>query len=187
VLFRSSGVQPPAAPAGKLIEDWMTEIVDGPKGIDAMRTISPWFFADGKGGGDPKIPSGEAPLMLDWIVARIYGRPLIKYTESLTLGRCFSEIDAGRAVVLRTILTPEGHIVAMVGYTMDDIPENSDPARVQPNYTGVIVRDSWGNFNTGYADQNGNNVELSLLTFINHVRIPGQPQKAGHVIVQEAL
>lgn len=183
VALSASGVQPPKAPAGKLIEDYMTELVDGPDGIDAMRTISPWFFADGKGGGEPKIPPGEAPLMLDWIVKRVYGKPLIKYTETLTLQRALSEIDAGRAMVLRTILVPNGHLVAMVGYTTGDESVGSPGAGV----TGIVVRDSWGNFNTGYEDHDGNNVVLSLLTFINHVRVPGQPQKAGHVIVQEAL
>jgi hypothetical protein len=181
VALEASGVRSPQVPMGMLVEDYMTMIVDGAEGIEAMRKICPWFFADKKGGGEPSIPPGEAPLMLDWIVQRVYGKPYLKYTETLTLQRCLAEIDAERAVVLRTILVPDGHLVAMVGYTADDEP--GGPRGV----TGVVVRDSWGNFNSGYEDQNGNNVVLSLLTFANHVRVPGQPMKAGHVLAQEVL
>ena len=182
VALEASGVRPPATPDGYLIEDYMTFTVDGPEGVEAMRTLSPWFFPGGKGEGDPIIPPGEAPLMLDWVVNRVYGRPLLKYTETLNLNRSLSEIDDGRAVVLRTILVPNGHIVAMVGYSMGD-----ESAGYGDSVIGIIVRDSWGNFNSGYEDHNGNNIPLSLATFIHYVRVPDHPIKAGHVIVQEAL
>jgi hypothetical protein len=161
-------------PAGKRPEDYMTELGDSPTGVDAMRGLCPWFF-DAR--GMATIPPMEAPLMLDWVVQEVYGRALIKY-ETVQLSSLINGIDNGRAAILRTIFTPEGHIIALVGYEAVD-----DVGGQLGQVTGLIIRDPWGDVNSGYANHNGDGVLIPLSIFMSKVRAPDQASKECHLVV----
>jgi hypothetical protein len=163
-----------ALPAGKRPEDYLTEFGDGPEGVAAMRQKCPWFF-DAK--GNATIPPMEAPLMLDWVVQQTYGQALIQY-QTVQLSVFVAGIDNGRASILRTLFTPEGHIVALVGYEATD-----DVGGAAGQVTGLIVRDPWGDVTTGYVNHNGDGVVIPLDFYIAKVRELGQSAKDAHLVI----
>jgi Peptidase_C39 like family len=164
------GVNNDVAGAPKLTPvDFLTRLGDSSTAVEAMRSISPWFFAEGK----PTVRPPEAPLMLDWIASAAWGGTPSKYSEEITAETIRTQIDAGRAVVLRTLFTTSGHIVTAVGYEDDDATEK---------ILSIVVRDPWGNPVDYEGDKNGNEVPIPLDFFLAKVRIPGSPLKAGHLI-----
>jgi hypothetical protein len=158
-------------PAGKQPEDFLTELGDSPEAYAEMRSRCPWFF---DASGKALVRPPEAPMMLDWIVERAYGKALLWYSTQVTLGGVASMIDSGLAVVLRTTFTAAGHIVAAIGYEAVE-----DVGGAAGQVTGIYIDDPWGNVNTGYADKNGERVFVSLDTFAQRVRGNGS-QKQGH-------
>jgi hypothetical protein len=141
-------------PDGKQPEDFLTELGDSPAAYEAMKTISPQFFApDGK----PTVRPPEAPLMLDWIVATAYNGKLLRYLATVMFSTIMAGIDAGRATLLRTRFTAQGHIVAVVGYQAVE-----DVAGKIGSLTALVVKDPWGNYMTGYKDKDGDGVVIPM-------------------------
>lgn len=163
-------------PAAEQPEDFLTDIGDSSEAYAVMKRISPWFF---KENGDPLCRPPEAPLMLDWIVERAYGRSLMEYSEGNPFLHFVSEIDAGRASILRGKFTATGHIVAMIGYeAVGDIGGQIG------DITGFIVNDPWGNFLTDYTDHDGEQVTIPIETIIRVARDYDSPFKVGHFIME---
>ncbi len=115
--------------------------------------------------------------MLDWVVQQTYGRALIQY-QTVQLSTLVARIDDGKASILRTQFTPEGHIVALVGYEATE-----DVGGQMGQVTGLIVRDPWGDVTTEYVNHNGDGVLIALDFYMANVRNQGQPMKEVHLVV----
>lgn len=164
-------------PSGKQPEDFLTELGETNEAIEVMRGRCPWFF---DASGNPTVRPAEAPVMLDWIVEKAYGRPLLRYVETITFATILEQIDGGKAVVLRGVFTAEGHIVAGVGYTLGD---PLGIAGTPPALLSIRVKDPWGNYLTGYKDHNGDNVDVPREALVEVLRPVGTLPKIGHLVL----
>jgi hypothetical protein len=158
---------------GQQPEDFLSLIADSPEALEAMRERCPWFFK----GGQAMINPAEAPTMLDWIVGKAYGRALLHYREDLMVTAIAYQIDLKRAVVLRGQFTPQGHVVACVGYR-----EADGVAQNQRAITHLIVNDPWGDYMSGYKDTNGEHIALPMEIVIRVLRSYDSSLKVGHVV-----
>ena len=81
----------------------------------------------------------------------------------------------GGAFVASGVFTAEGkktigHVVAVVGFRADE----------DGSVTHFVLDDSWGDYRTEYANQNGNDVEMPVSDFLRLIRPCGLPMKMGH-------
>ena len=178
MVLEASGHPPSeiaSLPAGAQPEDLLTQIAESKASYDHMRLTCPQFYDMA---GNPAVHPAEAPFMLDWIVAQAYGRYLLRYSENITFGKMQDQIDAGRAVLLHGLLTPEGHYVAMVGYdALDDVGGKIGAV------TALRLDDSWGDWQTGYTSRNGEHTTLPLNRATELLRPMGSVIKSGHFVI----
>ena len=101
----------------------------------------------------------------------------VEWREDRKLEVIQETLKNGGAAVLSGVFVAEGkktigHVVACVGYKTDD----------SVKITHFILDDSWGNYQTEYADHNGNDVEMPLADFISCIRPCGLKVKMAHLI-----
>lgn len=101
----------------------------------------------------------------------------VEWREDRKLEVIQETLKNGGAAVLSGVFVAEGkktigHVVACVGYKTDD----------SGKITHFILDDSWGNYQTEYADHNGNDVEMPLADFISCIRPCGLKVKMAHLV-----
>jgi hypothetical protein len=95
----------------------------------------------------------------------------------LRLADIVKVIDSGGAVVMsgrfQDFKSGEiGHIVAVVGYKANDTGE----------ITHLILDDPWGDYETRYKVQRGDDVFIPVADWLHMIRDQDKPVKFGHVI-----
>jgi hypothetical protein len=105
------------------------------------------------------------------------GGPKIELRWKISLSDVVQVIDEGGAVVMsgrfRDYRSGEiGHIVPVVGYQADD----------NGNVTHVILDDPWGDYETLYKVQRGDDVFMPVEHWMSMIRDQDKPVKFGHVI-----
>jgi hypothetical protein len=103
--------------------------------------------------------------------------PKIELRWKISLADVVQVIDEGGAVVMsgrfKDHLSGEiGHIVPVVGYQADDAG----------NVTHVILDDPWGDYETLYKVQRGDDVFMPVADWLHMIREQDKPVKFGHVI-----
>ena len=101
----------------------------------------------------------------------------VSWSENRSLAEIQLVLTQGGAAVLSGIFTAEGkktigHVVACVGYKADE----------DGNITHFILDDSWGDYRTEYANQNGNDIEMPLADFKALIRHCNMNFKMAHLI-----
>lgn len=105
------------------------------------------------------------------------GQPKIVLRWNLRLADIISVIDQGGAVVMSGRFQDQrsgeiGHIVAVVGYQADEAGE----------ITHVILDDPWGDYETQYRVQRGDDVFMPISDWMSMIREQNNPVKFGHII-----
>jgi hypothetical protein len=103
--------------------------------------------------------------------------PRIQLLWALSLDDIKKVIDDGGAVVMSGRFQDArsgeiGHIVPVVGYQADDTGA----------VTHVIIDDPWGDYETLYRIQRGDDVFMSANDWLAMIREQGKTKKFGHVI-----
>jgi len=110
-------------------------------------------------------PMKQPPIILKW---------------NLRLNDIVSVIDNGGAVVMsgrfKTTSGEIGHIVAVVGYQAADSGE----------ITHLILDDPWGDYESYYKVQRGDDVFMPVADWLGMIREQGNPVKFGHVVSKYA-
>ena len=107
-------------------------------------------------------PLGGPPIVLRW---------------DLRLADIVKAIDQGGAVVMSGRFQDHrsgeiGHIVPVVGYQADDAEK----------ITHVILDDPWGDYETLYKVQRGDDIFMPVADWLHMIRDQDKPVKFGHVI-----
>lgn len=105
------------------------------------------------------------------------GESAVEWGERRSVSDIQKTLDEGGAAVLSGVFVAEGkktigHVVACVGYKTDDSGKISH----------FVIDDSWGDYRTEYANQNGNDVEMPLADFKAMIRSCNMDFKMAHLI-----
>ena len=105
------------------------------------------------------------------------GESAVEWGERRSASDIQKTLDEGGAAVLSGVFVAEGkktigHVVACVGYKTDDAGKISH----------FVIDDSWGDYRTEYANQNGNDVEMPLADFKALIRHCNMDFKMAHLV-----
>jgi len=161
-----------------------------PKGVQPEDELMRFLITDPKCSADWKRldPAGHYPpnewhsILADGanrLVRRVIcgsNKLPIIYTENSSAADISGVIAGGGAAAVSGLFAlPDGkklnHIVSVVGFTGSaDAPD------------GFILDDPWGDYRTGYAEYDGNDVEMPMTDFLSIIKFPGLPRKMAHLV-----
>jgi hypothetical protein len=161
-------------------EDYLTCITERTETYEKMRELAPWASQ-----GRRPVPPRQVHVMLAWAVNQMVGREVIRFREDATYQELIAELARGRAALLSTVLTQQGHVVCLVGVrTRQDREELADPARVRIDLIdGWLVDDPYGDYWTGYNDRHGNDCYFPFDDFGRLTKELYQNRKWAHIYV----
>ena len=105
----------------------------------------------------------------------------VDWGEKRKVSEIVQVLKDGGAAVLSGVFVAQGkktigHVIAAVGYKSDNAGE----------ITHFIIDDSWGDYRTEYANQNGNDIEMPFADFMRLCRSCNGDSKLAH-LVRKAL
>lgn len=138
---------------GRQPEDVLSELLRTNEAYDEMKIRAPWAF-DFTG---PVYPPQQVHTMLEWGVNKYIGEDVDTFGTHWVREDLLAEINLGGGVILSGVFPMNNrgelrHIVSLAGYS-----RNGEWL--------WIIDDPYGNWHTGYKDQHGNNVPLSVDEF----------------------
>lgn len=103
------------------------------------------------------------------------GFKAITFTENASAALIAEYIRSGGAAAVSGLFPlPDGrklnHVVSVVGVVGDDDPE------------AFILDDPWGDYHDGYANQRGDDIQMSMDDFLSIVKFPSSPRKMSHLV-----
>lgn len=123
----------------------------------------------------PVLAYGANLLLSDKGLAA--GNDAVSWGEQRSTEKILDTIKKGGAAVLSGVFTASGkktigHVVAAVGYRTG----------ADGQVSHLIIDDSWGDYRTGYADHNGNDIEMPMEDFMRICRPCGYGFKLAHLV-----
>lgn len=164
------GVQP---------EDSLEEMTENPR-VYAQRTalkLDP---------GCMGVPNRQIHLLLSLATDLWIGRPVSKFTTQIDTKAILGDLVKKRPTVLSTTFTPAGHVVCVSGFrTKQGGFILTDPSQIDMNLLeGFYIDDPWGDYMSGYKNQNGKKSFIPKETWLSNVRETGSMTKWGHVFFE---
>ncbi len=161
-------------------EDYLSHLLDSPEAYKEAEKIAPQLIKK----YEPRL----IHEMLEWAVNRIAGYEADTFILNGSIQSLLYHIWINKcACVMDGKFTKEGHIICIVGFKYESLnnitwtPHNYSDIEIG-RIESIIIDDSYGNFNTSYKDQRGDDVELSFYDFNKYTNELGNPNnKRMHV------
>lgn len=166
-------------PPNKALPDFLTEFFTAPLAARRQKELAPWSIGT--------FPPEQVHAVLEWGVNYMVGRKVVRFSTTWCIEDIKQNIRNKRPVVLsgdfpfldrRGNWTTLGHIVVLVGL----IERKDEFGNIIK--TEFIIDDPYGDYHTGYRDQNGNDVIMSEEDFVRIIR-GDAVKKWGHIFTSE--
>lgn len=136
-------------PKGIMVDDYFTLMARSDLGLSIRKKLTPWAERD-------KVPPQEVHAVMSNLVNRIVGKSITKFIGKASLDDLEKEIKGDHPCVVSGTFTGAGHTVVLAGMRWTD----------SGKLVMIMIDDPYGAY-PDYKNKNGNNVWLTVETFLN--------------------